>query len=650
MSARTTDSARDIPEATVARLPVYLRALTTLAENGTATCSSEELAAAAGVNSAKLRKDLSYLGSYGTRGVGYDVDYLRYQIAREIGVTQDWPVVIVGIGNLGHALANFSGFRSRGFRVVALLDADPERRGESVAGIDVRAFDDLDGIVSEHGVAIGVIATPASAAQDVADRMVAAGISSILNFAPTVIAVPDGVGVRKVDLSIELQILAYHEQRKQTEASRMSVLVVGVSHNSAPVSLLERVAPEAEAVPKLVQAVAACEHVTEATVIATCNRVEIYADVDRFHGSVEELSRLLVERSGASTEAMLPHLYVHYDDGAVSHLFQVASGLDSMAVGEGQILGQTRAALRLGQELGTVGPGLNGLFQQALRVGKRSRVETDIDRAAPTLVGAALDRAARHGGDVNGARVAVVGAGSMAGLATATVSRRGAAEIVVVNRTPERAERLAAEYGARWTPLSELPAVLAEADVVITCAGAAGLLVSRGMVEAVRTDGRPVVFVDLALPHDVDPAVAELPGVTRLDLEDLAEELESSDAGREVAEVRRIVTEEVSAFLAARRSASVTPTLVALRTMATSVVDAEMDRLEHRLPALTPAERAEVLQTVRRVADKLLHQPTVRVKELANETGAVSYAAALAELFALDPDAVDAVTRPEGLA
>jgi redox-sensing transcriptional repressor len=210
----STDSARDIPEATVARLPVYLRALTTLAEQGTGTCSSEELATAAGVNSAKLRKDLSYLGSYGTRGVGYDVDYLRYQIARQIGVTQDWPVVIVGIGNLGHALANYSGFRSRGFRVVALLDADPDRHEETVAGVEVRPFDDLDQIVREHGVAIGVIATPALAAQDVADRMVGAGIRSILNFAPVVLSVPDGVDVRKVDLSIELQILAYHEQRK----------------------------------------------------------------------------------------------------------------------------------------------------------------------------------------------------------------------------------------------------------------------------------------------------------------------------------------------------------------------------------------------------------------------------------------------------
>lgn len=215
MTARSSsESARDIPEATVARLPVYLRALTTLADSGTRTCSSEELAAAAGVNSAKLRKDLSYLGSYGTRGVGYDVDYLRYQIAREIGVTQDWPVVIVGIGNLGHALANYSGFRSRGFRVVALLDADPSRTDEIVAGVAVRPFAELEQIVREQDVAIGVIATPAPAAQDVADRMVACGITSILNFAPTVINVEDGVDVRKVDLSIELQILAYHEQRK----------------------------------------------------------------------------------------------------------------------------------------------------------------------------------------------------------------------------------------------------------------------------------------------------------------------------------------------------------------------------------------------------------------------------------------------------
>src|SRR5215217_5867214 len=189
-----------------------------LAEGGIRTCSSEDLATAAGVNSAKLRKDLSYLGSYGTRGVGYDVEYLRYQIAREIGVTQEWPVVIVGIGNLGHALANYAGFRSRGFRVVALLDADPERVDEQVGGIDVRPFTELERIAQDHGVSIGVIATPAEAAQDVCDRLVGVGITSILNFAPVVLEVPDGVDVRKVDLSIELQILAYHEQRKATSA------------------------------------------------------------------------------------------------------------------------------------------------------------------------------------------------------------------------------------------------------------------------------------------------------------------------------------------------------------------------------------------------------------------------------------------------
>jgi redox-sensing transcriptional repressor len=205
---------RGIPEATVARLPIYLRALTALSERGIASASSEDLASSAGVNSAKLRKDLSYLGSYGTRGVGYDVEYLRYQIAREIGLTQDWPVVIVGIGNLGHALANYSGFASRGFRVVSLVDTDPARVGQAVGDLTIAAYADLAGIVRDNDVAIGVIATPAAAAQDVCDDLVAAGVTSILNFAPAVLSVPDGVDVRKVDLSIELQILAYHEQRK----------------------------------------------------------------------------------------------------------------------------------------------------------------------------------------------------------------------------------------------------------------------------------------------------------------------------------------------------------------------------------------------------------------------------------------------------
>ena len=210
---------RGIPEATVARLPIYLRALTSLADRAIPTCSSGELAAATGVNSAKLRKDLSYLGSYGTRGVGYDVEYLRYQIAREIGLTRDWPVVIVGVGNLGHALAGYSGFASRGFRVVALIDTDPSRVGEEVGGLRVQPASALEHVVRAYDVAIGVIATPPSAAQEVCDRLVAAGVTSVLNFAPAVLSAPSEVDIRKVDLSMELQILAYHQQRKAVETN-----------------------------------------------------------------------------------------------------------------------------------------------------------------------------------------------------------------------------------------------------------------------------------------------------------------------------------------------------------------------------------------------------------------------------------------------
>ncbi|MEZ5093143.1 glutamyl-tRNA reductase [Nocardioides sp.] len=420
----------------------------------------------------------------------------------------------------------------------------------------------------------------------------------------------------------------------------MSVLVVGISHKTAPVALLDQLALDGDGVAKLLSDAAAGAHVAESTVVATCNRLEIYAVVDRFHGSVEELSRLLLDRADEPAEALLPHLYVHYDDGAVSHLFQVASGLDSMAVGEGQILGQTRDALRLGQEGGTVGPVLNSLFQQALRVGKRAHAETDIDRAAPSLVSAALEAAAETT-PVAGARVLVLGAGSMASLAVAAVTRSGAVDVVIVNRTAESAERLAAEYAGRVAPLAALGEELAVADLVIACTGSADLMVTPEMLPR-----RPLTLVDLALPHDIDPAVGALPGVRLVNLALLGERLSASSAGQEVEGVRSIVAQEVSAYLTARRQASVTPTVVALRTMATGLVDAELERLDARLPELDPALRREVAQAMSRLADKLLHQPTVRVKELADEGGAVSYAAALAELFALDPDAVEAVTRP----
>jgi redox-sensing transcriptional repressor len=222
---------RSIPEATVGRLPVYLRALVDLAERGTNTVSSEALAEAAGVNSAKVRKDLSHLGSYGTRGVGYDVAYLIHQIRRELGLTQHWSIVIAGIGNLGHALANYRGFAERGFEVAAIVDADPAKVGERVGELVIEPIADLERLVREREVAIGVIATPASAVQEVADRFVEAGIRSILNFAPATVSVPPGVSVRKVDLAVELQILAFYEQRKATlaEVKRRGRAVADVS-------------------------------------------------------------------------------------------------------------------------------------------------------------------------------------------------------------------------------------------------------------------------------------------------------------------------------------------------------------------------------------------------------------------------------------
>jgi redox-sensing transcriptional repressor len=213
-----SDTARHIPEATVARLPVYLRSLLEVAAAGTATISSETLAEMAGVNAAKVRKDLSYLGSFGTRGVGYDVQYLLFQMSAELGLNQEWPVVIVGVGNLGHALANYRGFGERGFPVGALIDADPDRTGERIGDLVVHGIEDLDDVVATHGIAIGVIATPAAAAQEVADRLVAAGVRAILNFAPTMVSVPDDVSVRKVDLAVELQILSFYQQRSSVGA------------------------------------------------------------------------------------------------------------------------------------------------------------------------------------------------------------------------------------------------------------------------------------------------------------------------------------------------------------------------------------------------------------------------------------------------
>ncbi|KHL19257.1 UNVERIFIED_CONTAM: glutamyl-tRNA reductase [Mumia flava] len=412
--------------------------------------------------------------------------------------------------------------------------------------------------------------------------------------------------------------------------------------------VLERVALTAEDAAKVAQSALEAEDVAESLVVATCNRTEIYVEAERFHGSVEHVTDLLIERSGLSRETLLRHLFVHYDNAAVAHLFSVAAGLDSMVVGESQILGQVRAALQRGQDGETVGPALNVLFQQALRIGKRGHAETDIDQAGPSLVQASLDEVERAGHRLSDLRVLVLGAGSMAALAATTASRRGVRSVTVANRTYANARRLAETIGATAVDWGQREAALAEADLVISCTGATGTVIGVDTVAPVVADrDRPYVLVDLALPHDVADEVADLSGVAVLGLAELQRRLTDAQGTADVDQVRSIVSGEVTAFLAARRAARVTPTVVALRSMATEVVDSEMERLEGRLREVDPAVLDEVRHAVRRVADKLLHQPTVRIKEMAGRPDALSYADALADLFALDRATIDAVTSVE---
>ncbi|MGA5314026.1 glutamyl-tRNA reductase [Streptomyces pseudogriseolus] len=555
----------------------------------------------------------------------------------------------------------------------------------------------------------------------------------------------------------------------------MSLLVVGLSHRSAPVSVLERASLSADAQTKLLQDTVAAEPASEGAVLATCNRIELYADVDKFHAGVAELSTLLAQHSGVGLEELTPYLYVHYEDRAVHHLFSVACGLDSMVVGEGQILGQIKDSLARAQETHTAGRLLNDLFQQALRVGKRAHSETGIDRAGQSLVTFGLEQLAL-GTPVEtwarGKKALVIGAGSMSSLSAATLARAGVAEVVVANRTPDRAERLVriltegddTDVAARAVPMASVPFELTRADVVVSCTGATGLVLTAETIaagvegrpgaapvvdldavaaedarksalaqppaedgcpvdlptvrpgfsvmgeaavagmdaatleqhgawaagsavdrrDAARGTGpeadaevigalaaaaaaigriperrrtepvdvpprpEPVLFLlDLAMPRDVDAAAHRLPGVRLVDIESLAEASADAPMAADVDQVRRIVSDEVAAFGAAQRAAHITPTVVALRTMAADVVAGEMARLEGRLPGLDDKHRAEITQTVRRVVDKLLHAPTVRVKQLAAEPGGAGYADALRTLFDLDPETVASVSRAE---
>jgi glutamyl-tRNA reductase len=422
----------------------------------------------------------------------------------------------------------------------------------------------------------------------------------------------------------------------------MSVLAVGVSHRTAPVVLLEQVTVGVGDAADLAAELRGGP-VVEAVVLATCNRVEVYADVATFHGGLDAVTDLLVAHSGVPLEQLQKSLYVHYEDQAVLHLFEVACGLDSMVIGEAQILGQLRRSY--GAASAGAGRTLHELFQKALKVGKRAHSETGIDEAGRSLVSVGLEQAMAVVGPLEGRRALIVGSGSMGALAGATLRRGGVADVVVANRTVENALRLAHSLEGTGIGLDGLEGALVDADVVVTSTGATGQVISRDVVAraVARRGGRPLALLDLALPRDVDPAVREVPGVTLVDLEQLAGVLRDSATGGDVKAVRAIVAEEVGAFLAWQRASRVAPTVAALRARADQVVRSELDRLSTRVPDLPERSRAEVEQAVRRVVDKLLHTPTVRVKELTDPTGGVSYAEALQELFGLDRKAPSAV-------
>ena len=427
----------------------------------------------------------------------------------------------------------------------------------------------------------------------------------------------------------------------------MSVLVVGMSHKSAPLEMLEQVSLDTDASVKLSHRVLETPFVTEAVVISSCNRVEIYVEAERFHGAVEEVSRLLAEHAGLGRDEFVRHVYVHYEDAAVAHLFGVAAGMDSMILGESQVLGQVRDALHSAQAESTVGPALNALFQQALRIGKRGHAETGIDRLAPSIVTAGLAVA----GDIidaDNTRFLVAGAGKIANLTVRTLVDRGVdpQRITVANRTFQRAYELVASFGVSVVRWEAMDAELAVADVLVACTGSNTVVFDRERIAA--RSGRPIVLIDLALPHNVDTSVRALEGVTLIDLVVLSELTENAELSADVAQVRAIVEDEVRTFLAAKAASHITPTVVALRTMATDVVAAEVARVESRLGDLSPEDLAAVRQALHRVAEKLIHTPTVRVQQLIDGPDGLTYADALADLFALDQAAVDAVTEVGG--
>ena len=416
----------------------------------------------------------------------------------------------------------------------------------------------------------------------------------------------------------------------------MAVLAIGISHRGADVGLLERLSFGDDDFPKAYRRAADDDAVREAVVVSTCNRVEVYGLVDSYHAGFLSLKRLLCETRGVGADELAEPLYSHYEDGAVEHLFSVAAGLDSMVLGEPQILSQVRAAQRRATAEGAAAHELTALFHAAARTGRRARAETGIGAAPDAFVDAGASLAEQALGRLSDARAVVVGAGHMAALAAKHLRSRGVADLTILNRSAERASSLAERTGARAGTLSDLRSVLAAADLVVSSTGATGVVLSADDVGA--RNGRPLFILDLAVPRDVDPAMGEVAGVTLVDLTGLRQTLEARNAGViDVDLARQVVAEEVKRFVVRRRSEHLAPVIVALRKRGEEVVAGELERYRRQLADLTPDERQAVEALARSVVSKLLHDPIVELKERAGAGAERAHARLIAELFGIDP-------------
>jgi glutamyl-tRNA reductase len=423
----------------------------------------------------------------------------------------------------------------------------------------------------------------------------------------------------------------------------VSLVVVGLNHRTVPVELLERMTVPSVALPKALHALALREHLAEAVLLSTCNRTEVYARTTMFHPGVDDVRHFLAEQAGMDPDELADLLYTYHEDAAVAHLFGVASGLDSMIIGEGEILGQVREAWQVAEREGSVGQFLSRTFRQAVEVGKRSRTETGIGRHAVSVPSAAVSVAVERLGSLEGRRVLVIGAGDIGEKMAIALSGAGVGEILVANRTSARGVALAARLGGRAIALDDVPDELVHADVLLSCTGSADILIERADIEHVmeRRQGRALLVVDVAVPRDVDPGVGDVFGVTLLDIDALRAQGERSLQQRrsELARVREIITAELDRYRFERSAREAAPLVTALRARAESLRMAELQRHSAKLDALDPGARAVIESVTRGLVNKLLHDPTVRLKDAAGSARGELYADALSELFALElPD------------